>query len=227
VAAADSAAAALPGIGDEMNSILTDEERKRLQALVAEVERGTAGELVTVVARQSAAYGAFRLGWAAMLALLLAVVVHLAVPSIPANWLLGAEGPVGLCLWWLLGWPVLLRRITPRAVQRRAVSDRVKELFLELGVTETRDRSGVLVYLSELERRVEILADRGIHEHVGTEAWQAMVSELVGAIQSGRAAEGLATIIRRIGQELAAKFPPRPDDSNELPDQVVTDRRYD
>jgi putative membrane protein len=112
-------------------------------------------------------------------------------------------------------------------VQRRAVSDRVKQLFLELGIIETRDRSGVLVYLSELERRVEILADRGIHEHVGNQAWQAMVDELVGAIKGGRAAEGLATIIGRIGQELAAKFPPRPDDTNELPDEVVTDRRYD
>jgi putative membrane protein len=122
--------------------------------------------------------------------------------------------------------PVLLRWITPRAVQRRAVSDRVKQLFLELGVIETRDRSGVLVFLSELERRVEILGDRGIHEHVGNEAWQAMVDELVGAIRGGRAADGLATIIGRIGRELAAKFPPRADDTNELPDQVVTDERY-
>jgi putative membrane protein len=209
-----------------MRSILTDEERKRIATLVAEAERGTAGELVTVVARQSAAYGAFRFGWAAMLALCLAVVVHVLAPSVPADWLLGAQGPVALGLWWLFGSPTLLRWITPRAVQHRAVSDRVKQLFLELGVTETRDRSGVLVYLSELERRVEILADRGIHEHVGSEAWQAMVDELVGAIQGGRAAEGLATIIERIGRELAAKFPPRPDDTNELPDEVVTDGRY-
>jgi putative membrane protein len=209
-----------------MRSILTDEERKRLLTLVAEAERGTAGELVTVVARQSAAYGGYRLGWATTLALLVAVVVHLVAPSVPADWLLGAQGPVALCLWWLFGRPILLRWITPRAVRRRAVSDRVKQLFLELGVTETRDRSGVLVYLSELERRVEILADRGIHEHVGDQAWQAMVDELVGAIQGGRAAEGLATIVERIGRELAAKFPPRADDTNELPDEVVTDGRY-
>jgi putative membrane protein len=209
-----------------MSGILSDEERARLAKLVGEAERGTAGELVTVVARQSADYGAYRLGWAAMLALVTAVVLHVFARHVPMNWLLGAEGPLGVLLWWILGRPALLRLVTPRAVQRRAVNDRVKQLFLELGVTETRDRSGVLVFLSELERRVEILADRGIHEHVGAEAWQVMVHELVGAIQGGRAAEGLATIIGRIGRELAEKFPPRPDDTNELPDDVLTDKRY-
>lgn len=209
-----------------MSEILSEEERSRLASLIAEVERSTAGEIVLVLARRSAAYGSFRLAWAALLALGASAVVHVCFPEMPGSFLLAMQGPLGLLFWWGLGWPGLLRRITPRREQQLAVSDRVKQLFLERGVTETRDRSGVLIFLSELEHRVEILGDRGIHEHLGAEAWQKMVGDLVGAIGGGNAAQGLSAIIERIGRELAAKFPPRPDDTNELPDEVALDRRY-
>jgi putative membrane protein len=206
-----------------MRAIVSEQERARLTALVAEAERNTAGELVVVVARQSAHYGTHRVMWAAVTALVASGVLDLFWPSIPGAWLLTLEGLLGLWLWWLLGRPALLRRIVPAEEQHRAVNNRVKQLFIERGVTETRDRSGVLVFLSELEHRVEILADRGIHEHVGGEAWSEMVRVVVQEIRGGKAAAGLATIIDRIGRELAAKFPPRPDDTNELPNQVTLD----
>jgi putative membrane protein len=209
-----------------MSSILNDQERSRLAELVAKVELSTAGELVLVVAPKSASYGAYRAAWAAAVALFAAVLVHVAWPSLATHWLLAGQGVLGLLLWWCFGYHWLLRRITPRSEQQRAVSDRVRQLFLERGVTETRERSGVLILLSELEHRVEILGDRGVHQQVGTEAWQAMVKELVGALRVGRAAEGLTAIVERIGHELATKFPRRPDDVNELPDAVVTDRRH-
>jgi putative membrane protein len=206
-----------------MRAILSEQQRERLTQLVAEAERHTAGELVVVVAHQSGRYGTHRVAWAAVTALAVSGVVDFFWPAIPGAWLLMLEGLLGLGLWWLLGRPVLLRRIVPPEEQHRAVNNRVKQLFLERGVTETRDRSGVLVFLSELERRVEILADRGIHEHVGSEAWAEMVRLVVEEIHGGKADSGLATIIERIGRELAAKFPPRPDDTNELPNQVTTD----
>jgi len=137
--------------------------------------------------------------------------------------LLGAQALLAILLYWLLGFPALLRRITPRAAQRQAVSDRVKQLFIERGVIETRDRSGVLILLSALERRVEILGDRGIHEHLGNNVWQTMVNQLTTAIDVGKAAEGLANIIERLGRELSSKFPARPDDTDELPNRIVTD----
>ena len=81
----------------------------------------------------------------------------------------------------------------------------------------------MLILLSALERRVEILGDRGIHEHLGVPVWQAMVSDLAQAMRVGQAADGLAKIIERVGRELSARFPARPDDTDELPNRVVTD----
>jgi putative membrane protein len=108
----------------------------------------------------------------------------------------------------------------PRPVQRKAVADRVKQLFIELGVTETRDRSGTLIVLSALERRIEILGDRGIHEHLGTQAWQELVESFTRLARSGSAADGLSLVITRLGRELSTHFPPRNDDVNELPDDI-------
>jgi putative membrane protein len=206
-----------------MSRILSQSERNALAELVTEVERHTAGELVTVVLRRSASYAAHRIGWAAGVALLLAAGLHLILPDFPTMDLLGAEALGLAAVYALLGYTPALRLLVPRRAQRQATSDYSKRLFVELGVTETRDRSGVLIVLSEFERRVEILGDRGIHEHLGAEAWQALVGNLVASIKRGRAAEGLRSVIESLGRELSSKFPPRADDVNELPNRVIID----
>lgn len=206
-----------------MTRILTPSERLALSELVGEVELHTAGEIVTVVLQRSASYAAYRIGWATGLAMLLAAVIHLAWPIIPAMEVLGAEAALFALVYGLLGNAALLRRIVPRRVQHQAASERAKRLFFDCGVSETRDRSGVLIFLSELEHRVHILGDRGIHEHLGADAWQALVTELVGSIRRGRAADGLRTVIEKLGRELSAKFPARPDDVNELANHVIVD----
>jgi putative membrane protein len=206
-----------------MRPILSKKERESLASLVAEVEKRTAGELVTVVLRKTESYAAFRIGWSAALAFVAAGVVHLAWPSWPAQEVLGAQALFALACVGILGWPPLLRIFVPHWAKQRAVEQRAKQLFLDQGVTETRDRSGVLIFLSEFERRVVVLGDRGIHEHLGNATWETLVADLVFAIRSGKPAEGLQRIITRLGQELSAKFPPRADDTDELPNAVITD----
>jgi putative membrane protein len=123
-----------------------------------------------------------------------------------------------LLFWWLSGLGAVTRRLVPVGAQREAVRARAEQSFLEQGVTETRERSGVLLFLSEAERRVELLADRGIHERVGTEAWQALVNAVVDSIRTGQAGAGIASAVDAIGAHLAQYFPPSPGDTNELAD---------
>ena len=203
-----------------MATIISKAEQERLSRQVAEVERTTAGELVVVVLAKSAPYVEYRLAGAVVLALLVAAASHLVWPWVPGMELLGAEVILIGLFFGVLGGASLLRCLIPRPVQRKAVSDRVKQLFIELGVTETRDRSGVLVLLSSLERRIEILGDRGIHEHLGTEAWASLVQSFTQSARTGAAADGLSEVIARLGKELGAHFPARTDDTNELPDEI-------
>jgi len=152
--------------------------------------------------------------------LVVALVVYRYVPQVPEVWLLCGEAPVALALWWISGLPPLLRALVNPTSRHAAVRWRAQQLFLELGVTETRQRSGVLLFLSEAERRVELLADRGIHERVGEEAWRSLVQVVTTAIREGRAAQGVCAAVDSIGESLAQHFPREADDTNELPDAM-------
>lgn len=207
-----------------MKSIVTKAELDQISALIAKIEQDTASELVTVVYSKSSSYAAYRIAWAAAGALALVGLGHLLWPNVPVLELLGAQTLLGAIGYWLLGMPATLRLIVPRWARERAARDKSRLMFLELGITETRDRSGVLIYLSELERRVEVLGDRGIYQELGQDAWQQLVGELTQSIRGGHAAIGLTRLIERLGAELVAKFPIRPGDTNELSNTVVTDR---
>lgn len=193
-------------------------EAERVAQRVAEAERATAGEIVVAVTRRSSDYGTERALLTLIWTLSGALSGYFFLPQLPELWLLYAELPLALLGWWLSGVPAVLRRCVPRAAQRAAVHARAQQLFLEQGVTETRQRSGVLLFFSEAEHRMELIADRGIHERVGGELWQSLVTSVSTAIHDGHAADGVCAAVDSIGQALAQHFPPEADDRNELPD---------
>lgn len=210
--------AAAPRGAGNVAHLLSAEETARVAEHVAAAERGTAGEIVVVLAERSAGYERQRAAVSFAGTLLVAVALYRFAPAIHELWLLCGQAPLALALWWLSGRRPLTRLIVPRTVQAEAVRARSKQVFVEHGVTETRERSGVLLFLSETERRVELLADRGIHERVEAELWQALVNDVVAAIRSGHAADGITRAVDATGARLAEHFPPSADDTNELPD---------
>lgn len=92
--------------------------------------------------------------------------------------------------------------------------------FHRLGMDKTRERNGVLLYLAVDDKAFAIVGDRGIHEKVGDDGWASIRDGIQAAFVSGRFAHGLEEAIRSVGAILAAHFPPRGDDRNELPDTV-------
>ncbi len=95
------------------------------------------------------------------------------------------------------------------------------EAFVDLDVHATRERTGVLILVSLMERRIEILADLGIHAHAPEGYWDQVVAELSKRIAAGDLAGGLADAVRQVGGLLAGQFPAGPNDLNELPDEVL------
>lgn len=196
--------------------------RERVKEAVARAERGTAGEIVVVVAERAADYGSFRA------LCTLPLLVALTAEGLRLTSSLGASAglwfllqlPLGVLLFWLLGTGPLVRLLVPRALRASAVEACAQRAFVEFGLTETRDRSGVLVLVTEAEHRVHILADQGIHARVQAGAWQQHVDALVRSIRAGAAADGLVTLVDELGTLLGQHFPPRSDDRNELSDDV-------
>src|SRR5688572_6788255 len=199
--------------------LLSADEKRSIEQAVTAAERRTAGELVVVVAERSADYAVFRAGLAASLTVAFAIEATRLFDA--ALWLLlSCQLAVGALLYALLGHAAVLRWFVPKRVREEAVLQRAFSVFVQSGVANTRDRSGVLVFVSEAERRAIILADQGINTRVAANEWQADIDTLLQAIRERQAARGLLAVIERIGSILAESFPPQPDDQNELPNAV-------
>ena len=99
---------------------------------------------------------------------------------------------------------------------------RAIEVFSALRVWDTAHNSGVLIYLLLADRRIEIVADRGISAKVDGRTWELICGEMQREFAKGRFQQGVVLGIRAIGDVLAAHFPARGGPNpNELPDRPV------
>jgi putative membrane protein len=206
-------------------ALLDEAARTRIEAAIREVEQRTAGEIVVVSVPRSEDYDDARLLYGAACALAVASAVHLLWPTLGAAWLLWLQAGMMALGWAVFGWAPLVRALVPRARLQESVERRAREEFLEHNVFATRDRSGVLLLLSELEHRVVLLGDAGIHERVHSSGWEHHVQHIVNAIRAGRAAEGVCEVVTELGALLAAQFPARVDDRDELSNVVKQEDR--
>lgn len=99
--------------------------------------------------------------------------------------------------------------------------DRAREVFAMRGVWNTEENNGVLVYVLLADRRVEIVADRGIDRKVAPGDWQRIVRAMQDCFRDGRYEEGALAGVRSVSDLLAAHFPVRHGDRNELADRPL------
>src|SRR5574343_461853 len=103
------------------------------------------------------------------------------------------------------------------------VRQRAMAWFGRLRVWDTEHNNGVLIYLLLAERRIEIVADRGLQRCASTQDWQDAVSRLASQLQAGNFEAGLTQALEEVSALLVAHFPRTTDASqaNELSDRVL------
>ncbi len=99
---------------------------------------------------------------------------------------------------------------------------RTRKLFKRLNMQNTRERNGVLIYLSLKSHKYAILGDEGINNQVEADFWNDVLSEMHPHFAKGAFVEGLCLGVERIGMKLNSLFPPSDDDVNELSDEIST-----
>lgn len=98
---------------------------------------------------------------------------------------------------------------------------RAHAVFAQMRVWDTQDNSGVLLYLQLAERRVELLADRGIAARTSQSEWQAICDRFAEDVQRGPAEAAVLTCIAQINALLTRHFPAGADNPRELPDEPI------
>lgn len=107
-------------------------------------------------------------------------------------------------------------------VSGRTARERALEHFARLRVWDTEDNAGVLIYLLLADRRVEIVADRGIHARVGDTAWETICGAMQQEFAAGRFESGILSGLAAVSDLLQQHFPPKDGGNpNELPDEPV------
>ncbi len=211
------------GMRSRADMFFTPEEKERLKATTQEVESRTIGEIVVMVVDRSDPYleaevlGGVLLG--GLLSLLLTLLFfHASVWSyVPLGFLFFF--PCRLLFKRVETFKRLLIGIKRK---EEAVKLRAERAFFEKGLYRTKRNTGVLFFLSLFERKIWVLADRGIYEKMDQKTLNRFADEVSRGIREGRACEALTHAMQGIGVLLSKHFPISPDDTDELPDEVIT-----
>lgn len=93
--------------------------------------------------------------------------------------------------------------------------------FERLGMTKTKERNAVLIFVAPTSQTFAIIGDVAVHEKCGDDFWQQMATVMTAHFKQGAYTNGLRQGIELAGALLAEHFPRRPTDSNELPNTVI------
>jgi len=193
-------------------------DHEAVAAAIREAEKRTSGQIVCVLAQASSDYAYVTILWASVLALLapwpLIEFTQWSVQRIFVAQLL-----VFMAAALIFSWPPLRLVLVPRAVRRARAHRAAVEQFVVRRVAHTKNRCGVLIFVSLAERYARIIADEGIAQKVHNSEWQAAIDALVAHMRDGRIVQGLAAAVERCGAVLAAHAPPD-GSANELPDRL-------
>jgi putative membrane protein len=196
----------------------TQQDHEAVSAAIREAEKHTCGQLVCVLAHSSSAYAYVSILWASVLALAAPLLLILFTQwSVQRIYLL--QLAIFIVTGFLLTWLPLRFALVPRALKRARAHRAALEQFVVRGISRTKNRTGVLIFVSLAEHYARIIADEGIAAKVHPAEWQAAIDALTAHMRDGQIAAGFTAAIARCGDLLATHAPPD-GSGNELPDRL-------
>ena len=204
-----------------VSSLLSEAGAREVEAAIARVEQGTAAQVVVAIIPRSAEHWRGRVLVAVAWGLAAAFAVLEFFPGKAPAFALSAELVLGMGAFFALGWSPLQRWLVSPQAGQQAAHARAFQLFAERGLYGTRGRTALLIFVSELERRVVLLGDATIDAQLGKAGWQQESKRLISRIREGRLRDGLLEALSDLEPRLAAAAPHEAGSPNELPDAVI------
>lgn len=216
----------------------SDEQLGKIKEAVGEVEKKTDGEIALALTAESSTYAEYEL----FISVIVGIVVFcLMIPFSSAieNWLANFAwtsrswhlpvffGSVSFGLMALvyrcLNFVALDRLIVPKRIMADRAYKRALRYFTESGIFSTKKHTGILIFVSYLERKVHILADTGIAEKIPQEAWDDIAFGVSKGFLIGTAAsitESYVEAVNKCGVLLEKYFPASKENPNEFKDNL-------
>lgn len=201
-------------------ALLTPQQQQQVADAVTRAEQRTDAEIVTVLAPRADDYSYIPLLWASLIALVVPALVHFLIGGLQIYGLLMLQWACFVFLSLIFRLPAITTRLIPPRIRHWRASNLARRQFLEQKLHHTQDRTGVLIFVSEAERYVEILVDEGISQRLDNSDWGTIVSDFVRRVALGHTAEGFITCIDACAEVLAQHIP-KTQPRNQLPNRLV------
>ncbi|WP_449102141.1 TPM domain-containing protein [Pseudomonas extremaustralis] len=201
-------------------ALLSKHEQRQVAEAIARVEQQTDAELVTVLAARADDYAYIPLLWASLIALVVPGVVHYLSGYLTMYTLLLAQWVTFIVLCLVFCLPRVTTRLIPRSVRHWRASNLARRQFLEQNLHRTIGSTGVLIFVSEAERYVEILVDDGISKRLDDSHWVGIVKAFTQQVKQGQTLAGFIACIEACGELLKVHVPVT-QARNELPNRLV------
>lgn len=209
-----------------MKPFIDPDDQARIEAAIHAAESRTRAELVAVVAERSDDYRYVVIAWAAVIGLALPFPWSLGLItgpwSIPPGmWVHGVSLGAFLSILALGQLDPIKRLLTPKRLMRRRASRFARAQFYAQRVRMTRERAGVLLFISAFEHHVEIIADENAAKAVTDAQWNHAVEAFVATLQASGPAEAMAAAVAILDKTLSEALPGGASDTNELPNRLI------
>ncbi len=208
----------------KLTQFFSPTDLERISAAVKAAEGQTAGEIVPVVVESSDDYelalwrGGFALSalvWSSIVLAYLLTSVWLPFNLLHVLLLIFLAQGLGMLLTMII--PTVKRFFAGANTMQQRVEQQAQKAFLTEEVFRTRERTGILIFLSLFERKVVVLGDAGINAKVAQAEWNEVVQTIVTGMHAGQPAEGLLAAIQKCGELLQKQgVIRREDDADEL-----------
>ncbi|MGR8932647.1 MAG: hypothetical protein ACU836_18665 [Gammaproteobacteria bacterium] len=201
---------------------ITADYKSRLWKAIKSIELSSQAEAVVVFRACSGTYGEVPLSLGVITAWLCFTYLMYS-PTYFENWLVYCLPMLIFGLCYAVGLlPAVKRLSVKRAILDKNVEIMARAIFQKGGIRHTRDKTGLMVYCSFLERRVLLLPDRGLELAVPQSVWRELEIDY-NRIFAERSPEALLQVLAKTATVFATYLPVREGDLNELPDQLEID----
>lgn len=209
-----------------MSSYFSSTELEQIRSAVKEAEKTTSAEIVPVFLERSGFYPEAYWKSAALFILFWSFLVYIYFKFISTSWTFNLElfllsqivvGGVGFLLAYF--WYPWQRLFIDSKNMKARIWDKAYSIFLKEEIFNTKNRTGMLLFMSFLEKEVIILGDSGINRHVTPQIWEGIIAQLISGLRHKNKTEAIIQAIYSMGN-LLKQYPIEANDENELKDDL-------
>ncbi len=202
----------------------TKTEKEKIREATMSTKSCTMGEIAVMIVDQSSQYHEAEIIGGIVVGSFAALILTTLFFHDSIWWYIPFSFILFFPVWFLFKkWHALKIHCIGNRRKERAVKERALKAFYEKGLYKTKHNTGVLFFISLLERKVWVLADKGIHEKIKQPTLNKLARHVAQGIQEKRSADALIEAIKEAGALLAQHYPREAGCIDELPDTIMYD----